>query len=358
MGDRPTFHLADDYVALMELTPCARTVYGLLRCNAEFDRNAAANHAVHVTSQWFTEMTSHWQRPMSGATARRGLNELISKKVLIRMNGKDGSGFLVAFVADPRGLREGPVNGFEHAKRVARRTDVSVYYQRKEERPGTPAVTGSRLRSKRTTPPHPRTSKEDTPQEADLMDEFADEFDLLDEAMPKVMDGSPGDEPAGTADPAGAPEDSEANMAGLGELTRLLVSKCHGKGLGRRGILEGEARRVAEACAPALEKGWSPEGIASQLSSLVSDKIHSAELFLRTRAADLGEPPLATPEDGTVMVKGKRVDLGAYEWDEMNTPTGAREDVPSEASPVPTSREDQEKKNRLAKLARQARRSF
>jgi hypothetical protein len=287
MGDRPTFHLADDYVALTELTPCARNVYSILRCNAEFSRNAAVNHAVHVTSSWFTEMTSHWKRPLSGASARRGMAELIEKKILLRLNEpNDGMGFLVAFVADPRGLREGPVNGFEHAKRVARRTGVGVYYERRDELPGTPAVTGVRLGSKNIHVKSGQTPK--VPAQADPSPHEEAPAPTFDEPTPPaVNDSSSGNETGGTE----VTDEMRRFAELLGERTARMADA-------NLRLMPGACQRIAEAVKPALELGWDPRNLANRLASSLNSRIHSPEQFLLSKVGDIGTPPSAAPHPG------------------------------------------------------------
>lgn len=271
MSDKPTFHLCDDYVALMELRPAARTVYMLLRCNASFGRHGVVEHAVHVTGQWFTEMTSHWENPLPPSTARRGLNELIDKGVLIRLNdSKDGSGFIVAFVADPRGRIEGPANGFNQAKRVAKRCGPTVYYDRKDERPGIPAVTGIRLTS-RYVPP-----SDDAEGEPAAQPQPAEEPQNAPEPQPPVK---PEIRPQGTPvmrDFAEALEEVTAQKAD--PKLRLMTGAC---------------TRLAETYREALEQGWDPKALAKRLASELNPRINSPERFLVSKAADLGAPPKA-----------------------------------------------------------------
>jgi hypothetical protein len=355
MRNKPTFSLVDDYVALMELGPAARTVYMLLRCNAHFTRNGVADHSVHVTASWFTEMTAHWQKPLAAASARRGLNELINKGVLIRLNEpQDGSGFVVAFVVDPRGRIEGPTNGYEQAKKVAKRCGMKVYYERKEGMPGTPAVTGVRLGPQRDYEAkaaarwaEKEQSASGEPEESTpAAHEDHDEPDLFSE--PSAED---------TPEPKPTPRRASAKREvtpEVGELARLLVQKCHGKGLNRQGLLEGEALRVAEACTDALELGWKPDQISNKLSALVSTGIHSTEAFLLKKVSDLGAPPAAAHSDGSVLVNGKPVDLGSISWNDLPGTVARAEEEPQPA--LPPSTDSNEKATRLAQLARQQRR--
>lgn len=359
MADKPTFSVLDDYVALMELRPAARNVYNLLRCNAVFGRNGVATHSVHVTASWFTEMTAHWSNPVTAPTARRGLNELIDKGILIRLNPpQDGTGFVLAFVADPGPQYQGPVNGFKHAERVSKRCGTRAFYLRKDEKPGIPAVTGSRLGSRRQAPA--RNSAAEKPQSNPEVEFDREEYDMPLEgefteafAEPEPVADVPAAEAAAEAE---VPASRRGSAPGVSELTRLLVQKCHSKGLHRQGLLEGEARRIAETCENSLRRGWSPDQIATRLSALVSDKIHSMEPFLRKKAVDLGAPPAATRGDGTVLIKGEAVDLGAYSMN--NLPQGDGEKAKQEQAPLPPSVDGQVKRDRLAQLARQARRGF
>jgi hypothetical protein len=350
MGTKPTFSLADDYVALMELGPAARTVYMLLRCNASFERNGVVPHSVHVTASWFTEMTSHWQKPMTAVTARRGLNELISKGVLIRLNEpQDGSGFVIAFVVDPRGRISGPTNGYDQAKKVAKRCGTKAYYQRLEDdMPGIPAVTGVRLGSQRNNEARAASRQ----AEENFEDGHREDRNLLPEVHDEPGPDSGVMEEQGDAGSPAA-EVQTGPSSEVDELARLLVRNCHGKGMNRQGLLGGEAQRVAEVCAPAMEQGWSPADIASKLSLLVTDKIFSVESFLRKKAADLGTPPPAHQEDNGVIVVGdKVVDLGDIPWDGP-APVKTEPKTPVE---LPPSADDEATRERLAVLGRKMRR--
>lgn len=368
-GENPTFHLADDFVALMELKPAERTVYMLLRCNASFGRNAVAEHTVHVTASWFTEMTAHWENPMPASTARRGLNGLIAKNVLIRLNEpQDGSGFAVAFVADPRGQVEGPSNGFAHAKKVSKRHGMKVYYERKDGLPGNPAVTGVRLGRRASQFPRgdETPDRQSPPPSVDeelhgLMDEEYETFHQGPEPEPEFDgDAEPEPEYPDILEEVTASDRSPVPATGVEELTRLLVDKCRNKGLTRQGLLEGEARRLAEACAPSLTEGWKPDQLATRLSSMVSDKIHSTERFLKGKVADLGSPPAAAfADDGRVMIKGQLVDLRSYttEEPEVQEKTVPEQTAPQEP-PAPPSGSDEETRAYLARKARNLRRYF
>lgn len=282
MGEKPTFSLCDDYVALMELKPAARTVYMLLRCNASFGRHGVAEHTVHVTSQWFTEMTRHWENPMPASTARRGLNELIDKGVLIRLNeAMDGSGFIVAFVADPRGRIEGPTNGFNHAKKVAKRCGPTVYYNRRDERPGIPAVTGIRL-TRRYTPPS---------------DDAENGSDFMPEPEPQPEDiGTPQDSPEPEPEPAAPPKIHPQGTAAMRDFAEALEEVTAQKADPKLRLMTGACHRLAEAYRDALEQGWDPKMLAKRLASELNPRINSPERFLASKADDLGVPPkTATP---------------------------------------------------------------
>lgn len=289
MSDMPTFHVADDYVALMELKPAERTVYGLLRCNARFARQGVADHTVHVTGQWFTEMTSHWENPIPASTARRALNGLIKKGVLKRLNDpKDGSGFALAFVADPRGQIDGPVNGFQHAKRVNRRCGSRVYYDRREDLPGDPSVTGIRLGQARYnwTPgkgdePAPRSEPAPAPDE-----------------QPNEMPAQPTPAQQMLATPASGdrfdvdPEPTECELPPQVEvLAEALERKTARLNTPGHRLTRAQCRQVATECAPALALGWDPALLAARMVDQMGPKIHTPVRFLPKKAAELGAPP-------------------------------------------------------------------
>ena len=359
MADRPTFYIADDWVALLELRPAARTVYGLLRCNAEYNKNAVAGHTVHVTASWFVEMTQHWSKPLTLATVRRGLLELIEKKVVIRLNDPhDGSGYSLAFVADPGRKHEGPVNGFQHAKKVAKRCGMKAYYTRNEsDRLGTPAATGVRLSPAKHWGPRPPEQPEPSAQssQAESREEVA-ETDGITEGLEEPAGAGSREEAARPVSDT-VPEQKRSVSPEMAELARLLVQNCHGRGVNRQGLLEGEALRVAKACSNALAQGWAPDRIAAKLSALVSDGIHSMEHFLIKKAADLGDPPAAPRSEGTVVVKGQEVDLGSIPWGDLpGTQEAPKDQQDTPPPPLPSSSDDEATRERLARLGRTVRR--
>ncbi|MFE0472405.1 hypothetical protein ACFW2V_12395 [Streptomyces sp. NPDC058947] len=279
MGEKATFHIADDWVALLELKPAARTVYGILRSNAAFGRSGVATHTVHVTSSWFTEMTQHWESPLTAPTVRRGLNELIEKGVLRRLNDPhDGSGFVLAFVTDPGPNYNGPINGFRHAKEVAKRCGTRAYYVRRDEIPGSPDVTGVRRGKgeKRKSPDFaPRQSLDFDERglgepdlgEPDFHDEAVHEVDVVAEVEKEVLD------------PA-----VEALAEALQRKTSRLTTPGHR-------LTPDQCRKVAVECGPVLALGWDPAMLAQRMVSQMGPKIHSPLLFLPKKAVELGTPP-------------------------------------------------------------------
>lgn len=277
MGEKATFHIADDWVALLELKPAARTVYGVLRCNAAFGRAGVATHTVHVTSSWFTKMTEHWESPLTPPTVRRGLNELIKKGVLLRLNDpQDGSGFLLAFVTDPGPNYDGPVNGFEHAKKVAKKYGTKAYYVRRDEVPGTPSVTGIRRELGRKG-----NRREPAPPERWDLDEAGTEvdpepdFDILDE-----VENENRNEPERKT----LPPQMEALAEALERRTARLNVPGHR-------LTRDQCRMVAQECGQVLALGWDPATLAHRMVSQMGPKIHSPLKFLPKKAVELGAPP-------------------------------------------------------------------
>lgn len=306
MAKKPTFSIVDDFVALMDLKPAERSVYMLLRCNTESGRNGVAKHTVQVTARWFTEMTQHWEKPMAESTARRAIVGLITRGVLVRLNSsQDGLGYLLAFVTDPRGRVKGPDNGFALAQSVAKRSPAFVYYQRRDELPGDPAITGVRLQRGNWM------VRQDRLGEGAPVGPPPGNFSRLKTDAAAEPDEAAFDEPAVPREVVA--EELPPAAPGVAELTKALMDRCKGRGRGRQGLLEGQARRVAEASLPALRRGWQPRDLASRLAAMISEGIHSPEPFLLKQVADLGAPPERAPEGGDVLVKGARVDLGSYD---------------------------------------------
>lgn len=294
MGDRPTFFIADDYVALMDLKPAERTVYMLLRCNTSFGRKGVAEHAVHVTASWFTEMTSHWEKPFPASTARRGINGLIDKGVLIRLNEpQDGSGFVLAFVADPRGQIDGPVNGFEHAKRTSKRCGTKVYYERKDGLPGIPSVTGVRLGSRKV------------PQDVDSWGEQENEGPAL------PQDNAPEGEEAPAPDRAEVPEPrageaAEQNVTpAMREFADRLEERTGQFNDPKLRLMTGACQRLAEAAQPVLDRGWTAKALVNRLASELNPRINTPERFLLSKLKDIGDPPKNAPSEAPLVDSGK-----------------------------------------------------
>lgn len=317
MAGKPTFHLADDFVALMELKPAERTVYGLLRCNASFGRSAVADHTVHVTAGWFTEMTSHWENPLPASTARRALNGLIDKGVLIRLNEpQDGSGFLLAFVADPRGLLDGPVNGFEQAKKVAKRCGVRAYYERRDEMPGNPAVTGIRLLppKRRRRPGDPDPDNFPAPPKP-VYEESEDAFPE-DAPEPDFQDDGPEpnfDEPE--------PQGPQATDQ-MREFAKALEERTSQMADPKLRLMSGSCQRLAEEYRGALEQGWIPRVLANRLASELNPRINLPERFLASKAEDVGAPPAQGPMENASVDPSVLDGVGEAEVRRQRQPEG------------------------------------
>jgi len=335
MGDRPTFSITDDYVALMDLKPAERTVYMLLRSNAAFGRRGVATHTVHVTAAWFTEMTAHWEKPFAASSARRGINGLIDKGVLIRLNPpQDGSGFVLAFVSDPRGHLDGPVNGFEHAKRVSKRCGVKVYYQRKDELPGMPSVTGVRLGS-RSVPKEMQDSWTDSGHDDTPAEEPRPEPTPAAEkpALPKPRTESELEPEQAHLTPEAA-EFAEHLEERTGRFTDPKLR-----------LMTGACQRLAEAAQSALDRGWEPKVLANRLASELNPRINSPERFLFSKLKDTGNPPKKTQTE-TAPTGDLQLD-GIREADMRRTP--APEEAPERDDDVA----DDAERERLRKLYRE-----
>lgn len=281
MSGKPTFHMSQDWVALIDLGPAARTVLGLLHCNALFGRNGLVTHTVHVTSSWFTEMTAHWKKPLSAPTARRGMNELIEKGVLTRLNKpNDGAGFIVSFVLEPGPDYEGPVNGFEHAKSVSKRCGTKALYERRDEKGELPPV-------------QPMTAPK--PVKKAPAGDLAQELDL---DVPAV---DPGDEDPefdmsdlGSAPTTVDPLDTGLTMAQQEFVVELEAATAKNPEPRLR-LLRGQCESVAASARKALELGWEPKALAVRMASELNPKIHSPQRLLEIKLSQVGAPPPKRP---------------------------------------------------------------
>lgn len=341
MSGKPTFHMGQDWVSLLELGPAARTVLDLMHCNALFGRGGVVTHTVHVTSSWFTEMTAHWKKPMSGPTARRGMSELIERGVLVRLNDpNDGAGFVVRFVSDPGPEYGGPVNGFEHAKGVSSRCGLKAVYERRDEDGLLPA--DMRQAPKVTA----------AGSTGDLAKELDGEWD--------APDWNPDDE-----EPEFDMSGFDTSQPGTSSLTpnqqefAAVLEQTTAKSVEPRlRLLQGQCERIAEALHSALEQGWDPGELALRLASELNPKINMPEKFLIRKAADIGAPPVkanASTSGDKVMIKGKMVDLGSYDMGFGHTDPPAPQGVlgESEKAPAPDVEGKEERLRRIVLRARQ-----
>jgi len=340
MSGKPTFHMGRDWVALLELGPAARTVLDLMHCNALFGRGGIVTHTVHVTSAWFTEMTAHWQKPMSGATARRGMNELIERGVLVRLNDpNDGAGFVVRFVPDPDPEYTGPVNGFEHAKKVSSKCGLKAIYERRDASGLLP--TESRSPSKSSS----------AGGGGDLAKELEQDSWADIEPEPDVEPDPPQEETEfdlSGLDRLGEPS-PEKPTGPMAEFAAELESATSQKSEEKLRLMTGACRRIAVAVGPALERGWGARELAIRLAAELNPKIHSPEKLLLRKIEDLGDPPVrvARTKD-EVIIGGKAVDLGSYDMgfghDAAPAPVGKKESPP----------DGETKEDRLRRIARMA----
>lgn len=345
MSGKPTFHMSQDWVALIDLGPAARTVLGLLHCNALFGRNGLVTHTVHVTSSWFTEMTAHWKKPLSAPTARRGMNELIEKGVLTRLNKpNDGAGFIVSFVLEPGPDYEGPVNGFEHAKSVSKRCGTKALYERRDEKGELPPV-------------QPMTAPK--PVKKAPAGDLARE---LDSSIPDVKPSEESEFDMSGLDSASAvidPFDTELTMTQQ-EFAIELETATSNNPEERLRLMAGQCARIARAAEPALKRGWEPGALARRLASELNPKIHSPEALLKKKVGDVGDPPVK-PEQASgdvLFIKGKLVDVSDYDpgfgYGPAPAPTSLP--IPEDEPSVPVATKEPirrgTKEERLAELAR------
>lgn len=356
------FTMTDDWALLHpKMDNNAWRVYCILKTKIRHANGGFPEHGFRITVTWLRDVTKHLPG-MSESTLKRALVVLTDKVgALRRASAKvHGEPVWYEFVVDPGADYSGPMSMSDHEAALRKKGELSPRAMfREEDLTGNLHASGGRYRkdekssgSGKKGKKKPRSmEQEQQASDPDLVDELAELAAEMRETEPQAVEP----EPVGKKDVV--PAAGRSASAEQQELARLLVRKCHNKGLNQRGILEGEALRVAAVCDEALRQGWSAEGIANKLSALVSDKIHSIEPFLRSRAGDLGTPPAVQQGSGVTEIDGQYVDLGSINtWGPAaNKPqTGQRQAEP--ALTAPASDEDSTKKARLAKLARQTRR--
>lgn len=333
MRNEPTFYQGMDWYGLVELGPAAREVLNLMLPACRPGRNGHIEHSVHVMAGWFAEATQHWGAPVTPSKARRGLNELIEKGVLTRHNEpQDGVGFVVTFNMNPPKDSNTPISGFRHAEEVSERCGSRAVFRRLDE--GRDEI---RLQTRRVAPssgwgePDPFSSNEVVEPEPEDSEFDLSGLDRLDAGIKEVPTGPMAE--FASALEAVTSQNSEEKL-------RLMTGAC---------------QRVAEAVRPALERGWEPKALAHRLAAELNPKIHSPEKLLIKKAGDIGNsPPKASATGDKVLIKGKLVDLGAYDM-------GFGDDVAPRVEKAGPSLQEQKvledaetKEERLMRIARMA----
>lgn len=341
-----------------EISNGAKVAYTIMRGSVKHVSGSFPETAFELDANWLAAMMVNRKGlPLDRKTAANYLLELVKHGALRIKEASKGVRTEFEFVVDPGSDYKGDTKVSDREKRL-RRAGIMKRTSRFHvtDLSGHPTTTGTRLRRDQTpgasdiarqrpTPPAknaPTVAPTGGPGSGSAKPEVA---------QPYVRKS----EPVIAEEPPFTPEPPVNTSPEVAELARLLADKCQGKGLQKRGLLGGEAARVAESCAGLLESGWTPEKIATQLSSLVSDKIHSAEQFLIKKVPDLGAPPVFGSRDNSVeipKVNGQEVDfsqIDMWDWnsDEVaEKPTVKPEEEPTAAAEVP--------QTRLAELARRS----
>lgn len=305
MTDRPTFSLVDDWVALADLDHITFRIYCILRTNAEFGRNGMVNHTLHVTASWVVDCTQHWKKPLAVSTVRKHMQRLVEQGILKRANDPlGGLGVIYSFVVDPGEGYEHPVNGFEHAKRISRSRGTTSIYRR--------VPLGDVPPEKKPSPARPGASEiGDVFEGAPEPEAGGDAFGFApigaerEPAADSPFDEEPEFDASGLDGLESAPSRPTPSMVEFAvELERATSQhpeeKLH--------LLAGACQRIAEAVAPALERGWDPKKLARRLSGELNPKVHSPERLLMTKVPDIGNPPQGQHADGMMVMNGQVVD--------------------------------------------------
>lgn len=298
------FTIVDDWVLLHgDITSTQFRIYALIKGNIRHTYGGTPETGFRVTAAWVVAVSGEM---FSLDTARKALQALARQGVLRRLNDPhSGDGSEFEFVVDPGPQHKGPrsvmtqAQGVEKAgRRGAAFTAVPLS--------GHPSTKDRRRR--KGTAPKPPTLDAPPP----------------DEPEPSAAPSDPEGPPVVEGRPAGFPEEPTTEevrrlIAALRERTRHRP--------GKQQLLEGDCRRIALACGAALERGWDPERLAGRLVAELNERIHTPANFLVTKAAELGDPPSSVRDDGTVVVDGRPIDLGAVPWGDSNVaapPAGPR----------------------------------
>lgn len=286
----------------------AKVAYSIMRGNIKHANGPFPEGAFRMDANWLASMMVNRRGGrLDRKTASGYLAELVKYGALRIKDAPAGSPAEYEFVVDPGEKYDGDRSVAAREKRL-RKEGVMPRTSRFDatELSGDPAATGVRVRREwapggsdarsRGRRRAPRKKVDPTPERLDAAREeelaqIATEFDT--EPAESPVDESCGEEEFTIDESIGA-EESRARvtpeMQHLAELLELRTARRREPALR---LTQGDCRRVAEACAPALERGWNPEEIAVRLTALLNAKIHTPGRFLVKKAADLGAPPKA-----------------------------------------------------------------
>ncbi|AXH66341.1 hypothetical protein SEA_SATIS_182 [Streptomyces phage Satis] len=339
MSDSRHFTLVDDWVMLNpDVTATEYRVYSIIKGNLKHGHGGIPETGFRATAAWVAKVSGGI---VAVSTAHKAMQGLANKGVLRRLNNpQSGEGADFEFVIEPDESYEGARSVMARAAEVSEATSrrvafVAVPLRRKPKKPKVDAM-----------PPFILV--------LDEAEEPAGEAQVAEPEPEPEFDVS-GLENYGPKTQAGEPTPAMAEFAAELEAITSQQSELHLR------LMTGTCRRVAQAVGPLLDRGWAPGMLARRLAAELNPRIHSPEKLLLSKARDLGDPPpVVDRRDGKVMIKGKAVDLGGYDmgFGHLDEPPAEPEWAP-EPEPVQTpGNEEQEKRERLAQLARRNYRGF
>lgn len=340
MPESRHFTVVDDWVMLNpDVTATEYRVYSIIKGNLKHTHGGVPETGFRATAAWVFEVSGGL---VAVSTAHKAMQGLAKKGVLRRLNNpQSGEGADFEFVINPEEEYTGSRSVMARASEVGRVKSRSVVF-----------VTIPLDRS-----PRKRGRTESVPP-----------LDLRMGGLGEV----PPSEPAPVAEEpdlfGGEPEFDLSELDRLGSVETPAPTEAMAEFAAELEVLTGRSpeehlrmttgacRRVAETMRPVLERGWEPKTLATRLAAELNPRVRLPEKLLASKAGDFGDPPpKADPTGSKVLVKGKMVDLGAYDlgFGHTSPPAAREQDADAEIIPSP---EDAGTRDRLARLARKSRR--
>jgi hypothetical protein len=329
------FTVVDDWVMLHPgITATEYRIYSVIKGNIRHAHGGIPETGFRATAAWISEVSGGL---FSVSTAHKAMQSMAKKGILRRLNNpQSGEGADFEFAIVPPEEYEGPTSVMARAAEVSKKKSRRIVFMAVplDRKPRRRPAGNSRGKLVMDAPaasvpelqPEPEPAPAEAEPEFDLsgLDRLGREPEPPQGAMARKMNEFAEELEALTG------QNSEEHL-------RLMTGACH---------------RLAELARPALVMGWEPRALAKRLAAELNPKIHSPENLLMRKIPDIGKPPaVVKPGDGKVLIKGKAVDLSAYD---MGFNTGGQQaPVQKEPAEAPDTRQGG-KNDRLAQLARRS----